>query len=86
MSALRTFFTKVTYACHLCGARQRIPLRRIHAFERFHHLEAGEAVLIACPDCPDGIQTPSPYRTHTHHDVSVDPRNPPDDAFIHAFY
>jgi len=26
---LRTLFRNVTYTCHVCGARQRIPLRRV---------------------------------------------------------
>jgi RNase P subunit RPR2 len=86
MNPFRWIFSSVTYTCHPCGARQRIPLRRVHAFERFHHLEEGEALLIACPHCQQGIQTPSSYRTHTGHAVVVDPRNPPDNAFLHAFY
>jgi hypothetical protein len=79
-------FKKVTYTCRLCGARQRIPLRRIHFFEWFHELEHGEAVLIACPKCLEGLQTPSPYRTHTDHQVKVDPENPPKNAYVHDFY
>jgi hypothetical protein len=43
MSGLfRWLFSRVTYTCHHCDARQRIPLRRIHGVERFHHLEHGE--------------------------------------------
>jgi hypothetical protein len=43
MSGLfRWLFSRVTYTCRHCDARQRIPLRRIHGFERFHHLEHGE--------------------------------------------
>lgn len=61
----RWLFSNVTYTCHHCGARQRIPLRRVHFFERFHQLVHGQAVLIACPVCGHGVQTPSPYRTHT---------------------
>ena len=80
---LTALFRKVTYTCHHCGARQRIPLRRIHRFERFHSLEDGQPVLIACTHCPEGVQIPSPYRTHTRHDVTVDPESPPSDAFLH---
>lgn len=87
MSGLfRWLFSRITYTCHHCGARQRIPLRRIHVFERFHHLEHGEALLILCPQCQNGIQTPSDYRSHTGHQVTVDPEDPPENAFIHAHY
>jgi RNase P subunit RPR2 len=86
MSIFRPFFSRVTYTCHQCGARQRIPLRRIHVFERFQELKAGEPVLIACPLCENGLQTPSAYRTHTGHHVIVDPEQPPRNAFIHANY
>jgi hypothetical protein len=82
----RTAFRNVTYTCRHCAARQRIPLRRVHFFERFHHLTHGEAVLIACPHCPQGLQTPSPYRTHTGHPVAVDPMEPPKNAFIHSHH
>lgn len=77
-------FRKVTYSCHHCGASQRIPLRRVHRFERFHGLDDGQAVLIACPHCPEGVQMPSAYRTHTGHPVNVDPESPPPDAFTHV--
>ena len=83
---LRLLFSRVTYTCRHCGARQRIPVRRIHVFERFHHLDHGEPLLIACPQCAEGVQVPSPYRTHTGHTVSVDPYRPPAHAFIHRFY
>jgi phage terminase large subunit GpA-like protein len=79
-------FRRVTFTCRACGARQRIPLRRVHVFERFHELEAGEPVLIACPQCDDGLQIPSPYDTHTGHHVLVDSHHPPRNAFIHAHY
>ena len=82
----RSVFRKVTYTCRQCGATQRIPLRRVYFFERFHELESGEAVLIACPHCADGLQTPSPYRSHTGHQVTVDPHDPPEDAYIHGAY
>jgi hypothetical protein len=83
---LRWLFSTVTYTCHHCRARQRISLRRIHLFERFHHLEHGEAMLMLCPHCQNGLQTPSDYRTHTGHIVTVGPNNPPNNAFIHALY
>lgn len=83
---MRRLFAKVTFTCSLCGARQRIPLRRVHVFERFHRLEHGQAVLIACPHCYHGVQMPSPYHSHTGHDVRVDPDDPPHDAFVHANY
>jgi RNase P subunit RPR2 len=84
--AIGWLFSNVIYTCHHCGARQRIPLRRVHTFERFHRLEHGEAVLIACPMCGEGVQTPSSYRTHNGYDVEVDPLRPPSNAFIHSFY
>jgi len=84
--AFRWLFSKVTFTCLHCGASQRIPLRRLHVFERFHRLDHSEAVLILCPQCGEGLQMPSPYRTHTAHEVSVDPQHPPDSAFIHHFY
>jgi uncharacterized protein YlaI len=83
---LRWLFSKVTYTCHHCDARQRIPLRRIHVFERFHRLHQGEALLILCPQCQTGVQMPSAYRTRTGHQVTVDPGDPPKDAFIHDLY
>lgn len=86
MGALRWLFSKVTYTCQHCGATQRIPLRRLHAFERFHRLDHGEALLILCPQCRQGLQMPSPYRSHTGHHVAVDPDNPPESAHIHHFY
>jgi RNase P subunit RPR2 len=81
-----TLFHKVTYSCHSCGARQRIPLRRVHVFERFHQLEDGEPVLIACPGCQAGLQIPSRYRTHTGHVVDISTTAVPQNAVIHAFY
>jgi hypothetical protein len=81
-----TLFRKVTYTCHSCGARQRIPLRRVHFFERFHHLEHGEPVLIACPACGAGLQIPSRYRTHTGQVVDITAGALPDNAVIHGFY
>jgi RNase P subunit RPR2 len=86
MSIFGQLFGRVTYTCRQCGARQRIPLRRVHVFERFHELEAGEPVLIACPECEVGLQIPSAYRTHTGQHVIVDPKQPPRNAFIHANY
>lgn len=80
---LRSLLSKVTYTCDHCGARQRIPLRRIHFFERFHGLTHGEVVLIACPACREGLQIPTRYRTHTGHEVRFHPDNP-DHAVIHA--
>ena len=78
-----SWFKKVIFTCHVCGARQRIPLRRVHFFERFHELENGEALLIRCPTCFEGLQTPTAYSTHTGHSVAVDPEKPPKNAFIH---
>ena len=82
MRPLRSLFRKVLFTCGHCGARQRIPLRRIHFFERFHHLTHGKVLLIACPACGEGLQTPTPYRTHTGHDVQFDPDHP-ENAVIH---
>jgi len=79
---LRWLFTKVGFTCTECGARQRIPLRRVHVFERFHGLTQGQVVLIACPQCARGLQIPTPYRTHTGLEVRFDPDHP-DDAVIH---
>jgi hypothetical protein len=79
-------FQRVTYTCRHCGATQRIPLRRIHLFERFHGLGGGEAVLIQCPHCGEGPQMPSPYRAHTGQRVEIDPDNPPGNAVIHDQY
>lgn len=78
-------FRKVTYTCHSCGARQRIPVRRVHVFEQFHQLQHGEPVLIACPGCGDGRQIPSRYRTHTGHTVDINANALPENAVIHAF-
>ena len=33
--ALARLFSRVTYTCNHCGMNQRIPLRRVHFFERF---------------------------------------------------
>jgi uncharacterized protein YlaI len=77
---------KVTYTCSFCEAVQTIPVRRVHVFERFHGLEEGQPVLIRCPKCRQGVQCPSPYRTHTGHLVAVDPTEPPQNAFIHEVY
>jgi RNase P subunit RPR2 len=85
-SIFRTAFRRVTYTCHPCGARQRIPLRRIHFFERFYRLEHGEPVLIACPNCGEGLQLPSDYPTHTGHRVHVTPDAVPENAMIHSAY
>lgn len=86
MSLLTRWFAKVTYSCTVCHAVQRIPLRRVHIFERFHGLHSGEPVLILCPHCGEGLQCPSSYRSHAGHPVTVDPQDPPDNAFLHAFY
>ena len=79
-------FRKVTYSCTACDATQKIPLRRVHAFERFYELTEGQPVLIWCPTCLEGLQCPSPYSSHTGHFVTVDPADPPKNAFIHALY
>lgn len=79
-----TGFKKVNFTCTACGARQRIPLRRIHFFEKFHQLESGQPVLILCPHCYEGLQIPTSYRTHDGYRVDVDPEDPPKDAFIHG--
>ena len=86
MKLLRWMFAKVVYACTLCEAVQTIPVRRIHVFERFHGLEEGQPVLIRCPKCRQGVQCPSPYRSHTGHLVTVDPRDPSKNSFIHDLY
>jgi len=78
------WFKKVIYTCRACGIEQRIPLRRVHFFERIQRLENGEAVLIQCPSCYAGLQIPTPYRTHTGHLVEVDPEKLPREAFIHG--
>lgn len=83
MGLFRRLFSKIVYTCAACGARQRIPLRRVHFFERFHGLTHGEVILIACPVCGEGLQVPSPYRTHTGHDIQFDPDNP-ENTVIHA--
>ncbi len=80
---LRWLFSKVTFTCDPCGARQRIPLRCVHYFERFHGLTKGQVILIACPTCGDRLQIPSPYRTHTGQEVRFDPHNPKN-AVVHA--
>jgi hypothetical protein len=79
-----SWFNKVIFTCTVCGTRQRIPLRRIHFFERFHSLNEGQAILILCPKCYEGLQTPSPYRTHNGNDIAVDHENPPKSAFVHG--
>jgi hypothetical protein len=86
MKLLRWLFPKVIYTCTSCEEVQTIPLRRIHLFERFHGLDEGQPVLIHCPKCRQGVQCPSPYRSHTGHLVVVDPINPPQNAFIHDLY
>jgi RNase P subunit RPR2 len=78
----RWLFSKVTFTCTHCGARQRIPLRRVHFFERFHGLTRGQVVLIRCPDCRNGLQMPTPYQTHTGQETRFDPDNP-QNAIIH---
>jgi RNase P subunit RPR2 len=83
MNPFSWLFKKVVFTCSHCGARQRIPLRRIHFFERFHRLTHGQVLLIACPDCGEGLQIPTPYRTHTGHDARFDPDHP-ENAVIHA--
>jgi len=86
MRLLARLFAKVTHSCNVCGAVQRIPLRRVHVFERFHGLDHGEPVLIHCPRCRKGIQCPSPYRSHTGHPITIDPHDPSENAFVHAHY
>ena len=83
MNPFPSLFKKVVFTCSHCGSRRRIPLRRVHVFERFHGLTRGEVLLIACPVCGDGLQIPTPYRTHTGADVRFDPDNPDNDV-IHA--
>lgn len=86
MKLLSRLFTKVAYTCTFCEAVQTIPVRRIHMFERFHGLNEGQPVLIRCPECGQGVQCPSPYRSHTGHLVAVDPAALPKNAFIHESY
>ena len=78
-----TWFRTVTFTCNHCRVVQRIPLRRVHFFERFHELSDGQPILIRCPQCIDGLQIPSPYTSHTGHSVFVDPKDPPRQALIH---
>lgn len=77
------WFKRVIYTCGACGTQQQIPLRRIHFFERFHGLCKGQAVLILCPKCGEGLQIPTPYTTHTGHLAAIDPENPLKNAVIH---
>lgn len=86
MKLFDRLFRRVTYTCTDCGAVQQIPLRRVHDFERFHDLVQGEPVLILCPICQEGVQCPSPYRSHNDYFVSVDPFHPPTNAFLHDLY
>ena len=86
MKPFAWLFAKVTYSCTTCEAVQRIPVRRVHVFERFHDLTDGQPVLIQCPTCHEGVQYPSPYRSHTGHLIAIDPRNPPENVFLHALY
>lgn len=78
-----TWFRRVAFTCTHCEAAQRIPLRRIHFFERFHDLCQGQAVLIRCTQCGLGLQIPGPYRSHTGYQVNVDRENLPKNAFVH---
>lgn len=77
------WFRKVTFICNHCGTAQRIPLRRIHFFERFQDVRAGQALLIRCPHCRQGLQIPSPYHSHSGQLITINPANLPGDAFIH---
>ena len=77
---------KTTFTCNQCGAGQRIPVRRIHFFERFHELNDGQPVLLRCSQCGVGLQNPAPYRSHNGQEVTVDPCNPPERAFIHEVF
>jgi hypothetical protein len=86
MNPFARLFKKVTYSCTQCAAVQRIPVRRLHFFERFHGLDHGEPVLIHCPKCRRGVQCPAPYRSHSGHQIVVDPGNPPDNAYVHAWH
>jgi len=86
MKLLTWIFTKVTYTCTFCDAVQTIPLRRVHAFERFNGLDEGQPVLIHCPKCRQGVQYPSSYRSHTGHFIAVDPADLPKNAFLHDAY
>ena len=86
MNLLSWLFTKVTYTCTSCETVQTIPVRRLHVFERFHGLAEGQPVLIKCPQCRQGMQYPSPYRSHTGQLVAVDPAEPPKNSFIHDLY
>ena len=86
MKLFHWLFTQVTYTCTFCGTVQTIPLRRIHVFERFHGLDEGQPVLIQCPKCRQGVQCPSPYRSHTGHLVVIDPAHPPKSSYVHDLY
>jgi hypothetical protein len=77
-----TWFRKVIFTCTLCRTVQRIPLRRVHFFERFHNLN-GRVLLICCPQCRQGLQIPDSYRSYTGRFITIDPAKPPKDAFIH---
>jgi len=81
-----SWFKKVTFTCNHCGTTQRIPLRRVHFFEKFHELRDGQPVLIRCSACSQGLQTPSPYYTHTGHSVEVNPERLARNAVIHSHY
>jgi hypothetical protein len=78
-----TWFKKVVFTCNHCAAEQRIPLRRVHFFERFHDLRSGQPVLIRCPRCHQGLQIPSDYTNWVGLPIQVDPDTLPTEAFIH---
>lgn len=77
------WFCKVIFTCNRCAATQRIPLRRIHFFERFHELHDRRVLLIRCPECRIGLQIPAPYRSSSGRLLSPNPESPTKDAFIH---
>jgi hypothetical protein len=77
-----TWFRKVIFTCTVCRTVQRIPVRRVHVFERFHNLD-GRALLIRCSRCRRGLQIPGSYRSYTGRLITINPANPPKDALIH---
>jgi hypothetical protein len=74
------FFKKVRFECNACGNVVTIPLRRVHDFEMFVELEDGQALLMECHDCHQGVMIPGLYTKRSGRPVLVDPQNIDPDA------
>lgn len=82
-------FKRIQCQCTFCGAKWKIPLKRILHFERFFEIRKGQPFLWECHDCHAGVVIPGEYiNIHGEKVVepgSIDPKNLDPDTEVMRF-